>query len=349
VNDSQQHLGIDTIELNDKMSSQQSKLPLGLQGNQVILVRHYDSGAPILKGWNLYCSVDTAHDTFLSLVHHRLAVPIGCVEEIKLMLECSPGHVFPVAFPDSKQGEAYYTGTDSRWLTFRAAIESGHGRLPKKLSVSAGLFIQTELEQLTLIVDEIDSGKVEGNNPESVVVVRGIFGQPFVDLLMQCSRTPTTSSANKKRRPRRPTKINKTLPLACRVSLDESQERREQAAALSQSLSLAALIPCRIHVQGRGTLRVGDSIHTFEHSSSSEMVAGLQLGIIVFPGTFSEALGIVRGFGFVGAVRLLKFLRDCHHPALAWDSSAGTMSLMVEVKARNNRALSCQGALSLIL
>jgi hypothetical protein len=188
----------------------------------------------------------------------------------------------------------------------------------------------------------------EGSESTHPVVVRGVFGHPFTDLLQQCARRRETTSLEKtkRRKPKRKQVSPVLIRLACRISADEAQARRHQASSLAKSLSFAALILCKIQVYGRGLLCQEDSIYgCAEDSGQSMPYLSLPMGVIV-EGSFADEKGLVQGTGFVGAVRLLTFLESCTHPAMV--EKDGTLFLVVEVRqAVGDRT--CKGILSLLL
>ena len=325
----------------DTQSSLQSTgiRPFDLGKDEIILVRH-DDRSENNTGWDLICPVSDAHDIFLALVHHRSAVPVGSAEECHMDLACNRA-VFPAAFPDSEQGRKYWEG-DVAWKVLRSVCESGRGRLQKVSSSQEAnngnnaLLTMSDLEKIASRHDDDD--ELDESNPP--VVVRGLFGQPFVDLLQQCARLPSqASSSTKERRPRRKRSVD-GIRVACLVSTEEAQGRMDRVASFANSLSLAALIRCKIQVYGGGTLVPGDSINGNGEVASDST----RLGVVV-EGSFSGSKGMVQGFGFVGAARLLAFLGSCPNPAMM--ANEGELCLVVEMSRETGTT--CQGILSLLL
>ena len=115
---------------------------------------------------------------------------------------------------------------------------------------------------------------------------------------------------------------------------------------MASSLSLAALIRCKIRVYGRGALEQGDVIF----GRSTEKADALsdrsnEIGVVV-EGSFSDDQGLVQGYGFIGAAKLLEFLMNCLHPDMMPDG--GELSLIVELRRGATSAL-CLGVVSLLL
>jgi hypothetical protein len=318
-----------------------SKNPFALGIGELILIRH-EQALDRSSGWDLFCSVADAHDIFLALVHHALIVPMGYVDDYHLRLSSDPPlPIFPAAFPDSEQGKMYWVGSEE-WKLVRSLCEGGHGRIKIPHNGNAKLSMR-KLENLASPSDEFEDFK-----SIQPVVVRGVFGQPFVDLLQQCARHREipSSEQTKSRNPKRKQVSPVAIRLACRISGDEARARRQQVSSLAKSLSLAALILCKIQVYGRGRLGQDDSIYgCSEEKGQIAPDLSSPLGVAV-EGSFSDENGLVQGTGFVGASRLLTFLESCSHPAMV--DKDGTLFLVVVMRqAIGDRT--CKGILSLLL
>lgn len=315
--------------------------PFDMKTDEIILVRQ-DKCPGEFSGWYLICSVSDAHNIFLTLSHHVLMVPVGYAEEIRMSLSDDPPlAIFPAAYPDSEQGRRYWEGTYD-WKVLRSVCESGDGRIQVSRQMDS-LALLPELSRLASTM-----GTPDGNTTARPVVVRGVFGQPFADLLQQCARLPAQASHERsnQRRPRRKHIRSNVIRLACRVSDDEAQGRIGRVSSLANSLSLAALIRCRIKVYGRGTLEHGDFIFGCsreKRDASSEH--SREIGVVV-EGFFSGDNGLVQGYGFISAAKLLAFLMNCLHPDMM--PNDGVLSLVVELRRGTTSAV-CSGIVSLLL
>lgn len=166
-----------------------------------------------------------------------------------------------------------------------------------------------------------------GDILQSVLVVRGAFGVPFLQLLHGCGHLParnasddSTSERVRRRRPRRrvrsPSSFIRAPPLSKKDCLVHSQLCNEMKA----SLSLPALLRCEIHCEGKGTLEAGDFIfpmssHTGILSSDENMTIihqCLPLGIVA-AGGFSPSRGHCHGVCFVGAARFMEAINGTIH------------------------------------
>jgi hypothetical protein len=325
--------------------------PFGLQGSEVLLVRckkSHSDGHHTEDGWDLICSVSAAHAIFLALAMH--CIPIGYAEECSLGLS-NGNTVFPMMFPDCGSGQSYWQGHSyDDWKLLREAIECGIGRVVVR-KTSLKDFCE-QLERIASCSKEV--GAATGGQTTDIVVVRGMFGHPFADLLQQCGRVPEKeTSSQSRRRYRRKRQIDPgVIRLACRIPGEETTQRLNRAMALSQSLSLDALIQCRIEVCGRGTLQVGDSIYgcsTDENNATTLLPDTVALGMVL-NGSFSG--GSVHGCGLVGATRLLAFLARCRHPAMAVGTRGSGLLLVVELgrdSGKEHVSYRCKGTLSLEL
>ena len=315
--------------------------PFDMKSNEIILVRQEEICGEF-SGWYLICSVSDAHHIFLTLSHHALMVPVGYAEETHMGLSVDPpSALFPAAYPDSEQGRRYWEGS-ADWKVLRSFCESGHGRIQASRKVDSSVMM-SELLRLASPM-----GTSDDNAADRPVVVRGVFGQPFVDLLQQCARLPPQAlhEQSKQRRPRRKHIRPDVVKLACRVSNDEARSRIGRVSSLANSLSLAALIRCKIQVYGRGTLEQGDFIFgrsTEKGDAFSDR--SKEIGVVV-EGSFSGDQGLVQGYGFISAAKLLAFLMNCVHPDMMRND--GALSLIVELR-RGTTSTICLGTVSLLL
>ncbi len=172
-----------------------------------------------------------------------------------------------------------------------------------------------------------------GDTLQSVLVVRGSFGVPFLQLLHSCGRLPARSAPDdpaservRRRRPRRKVRSPASLIRAPPLSKKDSLEHSKLCHQMKSSLSLPALLRCEIHCEGKGTLDAGDFI--FPMSSHAEIFSSdenmtdegdvncssdsceifqqnLPLGIVA-AGGFSPSRGHCHGICFVGAARFME-------------------------------------------
>mmetsp|Transcript_21666 Transcript_21666/g.45860 ORF Transcript_21666/g.45860 Transcript_21666/m.45860 type:complete len:683 (-) Transcript_21666:32-2080(-) len=174
---------------------------------------------------------------------------------------------------------------------------------------------------------------------QSVLVVRGAFGVPFLQLLHGCGHLParnasddSTSERVRRHRPRRkvcsPSSFIRAPPLSKKDSLVHSKLCQQMKA----SLSLPALLRCEIHCEGKGTVEVGDFIFPMttnagifssdknmtdeddvDSSNMCEIIHQcLPLGIVA-AGGFSPSRGHCHGICFVGAARFMEAINGTIH------------------------------------
>jgi len=335
-----------------------------LQHNEIMLVHHelstHDSDTSasrsIYHGWDLYCASYNAHNIFMKLVTQPEAITIGCIEAFHTFPH-ENYQSFPWSYPDSEQGRLFWNGCDgdcNNWKEYRLALESC-GRFKEK-TFSRSLVtkhIPNVLKQLESItgIGEPSSDDVR------VAVVRGSFGQPFVDILQQCGRLLETSRVDTQRSKhenkhgrlrRRQKKTKQQIMLSCPSSKEDSDVRRTKAASLERSLSLPALLRCQIRVVGRGSVYQGDSLYAYEllRDRKTKHQWKDQLGVIVFDGSFDTSMGQVYGIGFVGARCLLKYLSSCQNAAVMIQN--GRIELLVNIVGNKGNS-SFHGTLSLVL
>lgn len=166
----------------------------------------------------------------------------------------------------------------------------------------------------------------------SVVVVRGSFGIPFLQLLNGCGRlhTPDTTKESR-RRPRRKVRPPNVGVHASPLSKIESEAHSNLCQELKASLSLPALLRCELYCEGKGTLTVGDLILPLhsndddednicaqgsnlneEEEGSAASVHADPLGVVV-AGGFSPSLGKCHGIGIIGASKFIDALDGTFH------------------------------------
>lgn len=373
ANCSRGHITVSTIsttktELIEKArqekDSEQHPSSCILRQNEIMLVRHelpiFHSNTSedhsIYNGWDLYCASNDAHNIFMKLVTQPEAITIGCVEAFHAFPDESY-HGFPWSYPDSEQGRLFWNEhnrSDTDWKEYRVALESC-GRFKEKTFYRSLVTKRTQnvlklLENITYI------GESSGDDI-GVVVVRGSFGQPFVRLLQQCGRlqatspkeTPNGKNENKPRRLRRKRKQpTQQIIISCPASKEDSDARRASAASLESSLSLPALLKCKVRIVGRGSIYQGDTLYAYELSPDRKAKHKWkdQLGIIIVDGSFDNCMGQVHGFGFVGAKCLLKFLSSCQNAAMMIQN--GRIELLVNIVG-NRSGNSSDGTISLVL
>ena len=84
------------------------------------------------------------------------------------------------------------------------------------------------------------------------------------------------------------------------LSREEADAHLTRCTALLQSLSLPAVVACRLQVVGSGTLRPGAKIYSRNGKEDACLLG------YVTAGTFSVARGSSHGVGVLGASRLLQ-------------------------------------------
>jgi POPLD (NUC188) domain len=343
--------------------------PFSLTNDEIILVRQ-SGDLDSYSGWDLFCSLQDAHDIFMNLAHHPSTVVIGYAEEAKMELSLNPPcPVFPISYPDTDQGNEYWNDT-SQWKVLHHYISKN---CRKRLNLAHDKRVEVDdmhgihdgsstllsfLRKLVVApsISEIQSS-VDGEGIK-VVVVRGIYGQPFLQLLEQCHAATFAAKlnvmpnvANKQiaqgRRHRRKSLDPYKLRFANRTSEKVAKSRMEHAKVLASNLSLPALLRCHLQVYGRGTLSPMDAICTSQDSNETNPTMDLCiiLGVVLY-GSFSEVTGFAEGFGFISAAKLLEYLSSCRHPPLMVKS--GKPCLLTQVK-REPTSKATKALLSLLL
>jgi hypothetical protein len=204
---------------------------------------------------------------------------------------------------------------------------------------------------------------------ETAVVVRGIYGFPFLKLLHGCGK-PFLQPANtigrgSKRRPRRTVRPVNWAVCASPLSNKESELHSGLCQRLSASLSLPALLRCELYVDGKGAINVGDLIFPMDRhdnekgSGSFECEDGAEVGSgnanssplgVVTGGGFSPSRGKCHGIAFVGAARLIKALDGTvHGTGLLTPQSHGHRTMSLKVMVVRDASVSRVALLSILL
>jgi len=314
--------------------------------NQVILKSHqpnrHHSHLPqnvACSGWDIICHPSIGNDLFQMLVRKGGSCAIGVAEDARAQLEASPPlPIFPRDYPDSAEGQSYWEGSSNDWKLIRSCIEGSWGRNNKLLRRSRreGCDEKVSIEEpetLELVTTaDVSSRKtlrihwsclVSPKSAQSVIVVRGSFGVPFLQLLHGCGRLPSKvgsdNIAGQTRRPRRPVRSSNVAVHAPPLSKCEKEGHSKLCQQLKASLSLPALLRCEIFFEGKGSPSVGDFIYSLTsrddssnddspNSSDKESLLGL-----VVAGSFSPTRGRSYGVAFVSAAMFIDALDGTEH------------------------------------
>jgi len=314
--------------------------------NQVILKSHqpnrHHSHLPqnvACSGWDIICHPSIGNNLFQMLVRKGGSCAIGVAEDARAQLEASPPlPIFPRDYPDSAEGQSYWEGNSNDWKLIRSCIEGSWGRNNKLLrrSQTEGCDEKVSTEEpetLELVTTgDVSSRKtlrihwsclVSPKSYQSVIVVRGSFGVPFLQLLHGCGRLPSKvgsdNIAGQTRRPRRPVRPSNVAAHAPPLSKGEKEGHSKLCQQLKASLSLPALLRCEIFFEGKGSPSVGDFIYSFTSkddtsnddspkSSDKESLLGL-----VVAGSFSPTRGRSYGVAFVSAAMFIDALDGTEH------------------------------------
>ena len=152
--------------------------------------------------------------------------------------------------------------------------------------------------------DVSEDSQCSTQQPIDVVMMRGLFGKPVVDMLSGSGKVSEQTSpadqnkqvSRKRRRVKRSQEMHHVIPL----SREEADAHISSCTSLLQSLSLPAVIACHVRVVGAGTLRVGAAIFAKNVDSVSNLLGYMTAGV------FSVARGSSHGIGVLGASRLLR-------------------------------------------
>lgn len=227
-------------------------------------------------GWDIFCQVESAKILFQALVLVGKACPIGITEEASLCLECSPPmSLFPRDFPDSLDGESYWTNQSDDWILLRKHWEGGDGRIR---------------------IWHLDPPSIDFQQfvPDTPVVVRGSFGNTFREVLSSAALLPNIASRSPKRRKRRPS--NNAVHVEAPVLPPElADAHRQRCDSLIKSLSLPAILQCYLQITAKGKLKPGSRILDVKLN---------HIGFVA-SGAFSHSRGRCHGLGFIGASKFL--------------------------------------------
>ena len=184
-----------------------------------------------------------------------------------------------------------------------------------------------------------------GNNATTaVVVVRGVFGQPFVDAVQGCGRIPAASSSihpkqMATRRNRRRTKpLYQVVPAEPLSRGEEASTWRQTCASLLSSLSLPAVLICHIRIRDRGIIEAGSKVWSMASDEGGDNTQCL-LGYAT-AGSFSLTRGTYHGIAVVGAAALLKALASMtgsnHGQIVRLPNQRRQIELLVTTKTRQS-------------
>jgi ribonuclease P/MRP protein subunit POP1 len=237
---------------------------------------------------DILCDPARTKQLFLDFVIHGGACPIGVVEEAHVLMEGSPPYpVFPRDYPDTVEGDSYWKGLSDDWGYMRKHWEGGAGRIRE----SGGTLLSAVT--WTDIVETDD---------QRIVAMRGTFGKVLSDLLQSASNPASSSTTlprvKKRRRAQAPWKPIHVPPL----SMEGTAKLEQHCHALSESLTLPAVILCHLTVHGKGTLAPGTKVLTM--CSESKEILG-----IVTSCSFSPSRGAFHGLAVCGWRHLLLLKR----------------------------------------
>ena len=308
-------------------------------------------------GWDIICTPELAKDLWNRLVvnSNEVVFPIGIVEEAQLLLECQPPvPLFPRDYVDTKESKKYWSGVDPDWKRVRQLWQGGWGRLPvdkEPTALRPISFQDLVVPEATATKDDADEAKPDAES-DSVVVVRGTFGQPFCNAIAGCAkmapaRDPDDDSSKaptrrKRRRTRHPTQLVSAMPL----SNDQAHEFTESCRLLQTSLTLPAVLSCHVRVSGPGTILPGARLLLGSNDDDKSLLG------IVTAGGFSPARGGCHGVGIVGAARLLEVLASVggemqKRGAVIVRNLNGTSEIQLLIKIKDGTA-EYSGTLSLL-
>lgn len=252
--------------------------------------------------------------------------------------------VFPRDFPETKEGRRYWLGnlsvdddsgvessTDLQIL--RLCLEEGEAggrvavptirqrcsRLPSSKEGKSQIRTKISPQRLCSIdwsnlvqaednddsdVDDSEDSQHSMQHPKDVVMMRGLFGKPVVDMLSGSGKVSvqiTSANQNRpvslnRRRVKRSHEIHHVIPL----SREEADAHLSSCTSLLRSLSLPAVIACHLRVVGAGTLHAGAAIFAKKADNDSNLLGYVTAGV------FSAARGSSHGIGVLGASRLLR-------------------------------------------
>lgn len=313
--------------------------------NQIILKshrpNHHHSHLPqntACSGWDVLCHPSICNDLFQMLVRNGGTCAIGLVEDARAQLEAFPPlPIFPRDYPDSEEGQSYWEGSSKDWKLIRSCIEGSCGRNNRLLRMRQrescdGMISADEPETSELVSSCGVSSRnilrihwsrlVSPTSGQSVIVVRGSFGVPFLQLLHGCGRLPhkvVSDNTTQRRRPRRPVRSSNLAVHAPPLSKDERERHSQLCQQLKASLSLPALLRCGVFFEGKGSPSVGDVIYSFtprDDGNNDDSPKGLHqespLGLVIASG-FSPTRGRSYGVAFVSAAMFIDVLDGTDH------------------------------------
>lgn len=290
------------------------------------------------SGWDIFCHPSVSDELFQTFVCKGGSCAIGLVEDARAQLEAYPPlPIFPRDFPDSRNGRLYWEGDPATndeaqpnsWALIRSCIEGSWGRNNRVLSrhrreCRDGKSPKDEVPQASKLIMGNITGKrslrinwtrlVSPTNDEHVIIVRGSFGIPFLQLLHGCGRIHkkqadySDSTRQTKRRPRRPVRPSNVAINAPSLSKEEKIAHSKTCKQLSESLSLPALLRCELFFDGKGSPSVGDIIFSLCEKPGEESTLGL-----VVAGGFSPSRGKAYAVAFVGAAKFIGALDGTQH------------------------------------
>jgi len=309
--------------------------------NQIVLKRHQPNNHhnhlqqnTACSGWDILCHPSICNDLFQLLVREGGSCAIGLLEDARAQLEAYPPlPIFPRDYPDSAEGRLYWEGSSKDWTVVRSCVEGSWGRNNKLIRRSQsgsgdGKTASDEPEISKLVTNSYVFARknlrinwsclVSPNSDQSVIVVRGSFGVPFLQLLHGCGRLLHSESTGQTRRPRRPVRPSNVAVHAPPLSKDEKERHSKFCQKLKTSLSLPALLRCEVVFENKGSPSVGDVIFIISHDGScddnSVQSSGKEspLGLVI-AGGFSPTRGRSYGVALVSAAMFIDALDGTEH------------------------------------
>ena len=287
------------------------------------------------SGWDILCHPSIFNDLFQAFVREGGSCAIGLVENARARLEASPPlPTFPRDYPDSTEGKLYWEGKSEDWKIIRNCIEGSWGRNNQLIRANVKVDCR---ETPTEEPEKLKCKKckslrinwpsiVSSNNNQSVIVVRGSFGAPFLQLLHGCGRfLDKVDPDNSKRQKRRPRRAMRPSNLAVHVpplSKSEKEAHSKLCQQLKASLSLPALLRCEVFFVGKGLPSVGDFIFSFTARGDNSVKSAdnqIPLGLVI-AGCFSPTRGRSIGVAFVSAAKFIDALDGTEHGMVKDDS-----------------------------
>ncbi len=276
-----------------------------------------------MAGWEIHCSNPTfAKAVWLSLVTLHGTTPsststtssqkirgccaIGLIDDCHMRLECEPPiPVFPRDYVDTEDSQNYWQPklVSCSWKRIRQLCEGGWGRLPIDKEKRLDKLETIDFGKFVALDENENESKENIETHSSIVVVRGAFGQPFVDAIRASCGNYTSSedaTRKKRRRNRRPSCPKNKVLIAPPLSEASKDSLGDYCNNLSSSLTLPAALLVHVRIIGQGTIAPGMAI---VGAGTEEWMLGK-----ITAGGFSSSRGVCHGIGMVGAVRLLDYL-----------------------------------------